>query len=128
MKGIVDFVCDRIIKLEDGTQLYICCDYSRKIFKYNDINGKENTDPNAYKLAKMIKDKLYEKTRILYTWFEDNYKTLKNREDRGCLDLEDRKELNLMYNMKNKADNTIKIIDCIDIDKRFGKELANKLK
>jgi hypothetical protein len=123
MKGVVQFVYDHIVKLDDGSIAYACFDTSRQIFKYKDENGNEIKDPKANKLRKMIKPGLLRQSQTLLNYFVDECEYMETRKNNG-LDV-DGKEYNTMNTLRDKAFEVgCEILNLEDTNK-FSIELAN---
>jgi hypothetical protein len=123
MKGVVQFVYDHIVKLEDGSIAYACFDTSRQIFKYKDGNGNEIKDPKANKLRKMIKPGLLRQSQTLLNYFVDECEYMESRKNNG-LDI-DNKEYKTMNILREKAFEVGSEILNIDDSNKFSIELAN---
>jgi hypothetical protein len=100
MKGVVDFVYENIIKLEDGNVVYACYDRARQMFKYKDKDGNEIKDPKAMKLRKMIKPGLLAQTNTMLKYFNDECEYLDRRKDNG-LEIDDC-EYNKLNHLREK--------------------------
>ena len=123
MKGVVQFVYDHIVKLEDGSIAYACFDTSRQIFKYKDEKGNEIKDPKANKLRKMIKPGLLRQSQTLLNYFVDECEYMETRKNNG-LDI-DVKEYSTMNTLRDKAFEVgCEILNLEDTNK-FSIELAN---
>ena len=123
MKGVVQFVYDHIVKLEDGSIAYACFDTSRQIFKYKDEKGNEIKDPKANKLRKMIKPGLLRQSQTLLNYFVDECEYMETRKNNG-LDV-DGNEYRTMNTLRDKAFEVgCEILNLEDTNK-FSIELAN---
>lgn len=60
--GVADFICDNIIKNNEGKLLYTCTDTARQMFKYIDKDGNTVKDPKASKLISRLQPPLIEKS------------------------------------------------------------------
>ena len=123
MKGVVQFVYDHIVRLEDGSMVYACFDTSRQIFKYKDENGNEIKDPKALKLRKIIKPGLLRQSQSLLDYFTEECHYMEKRKIKG-LDI-DRKEYNTMNTLKEKAFEVGCEILNIEDTNKFSTELAS---
>jgi hypothetical protein len=126
MKGIVDFVDDHIIKLDNGSYIYGCYDHSRKMFKYKDNDGNEVKDPGAGKLIKMIQPGLLDQTKVLHQYFDNECSILEREEQKnGRLTNEEQKELKKMKFLKESANKTGFIIQTMHENPEFPNKLSN---
>jgi hypothetical protein len=126
MKGIVDFVDDHIIKLENGSYIYGCYDYARKMFKYKDDDGNEVKDPGAGKLIKMIQPGLLDQTKVLHQYFDNECNILEKEEQKnGKLTNQEQKELEKMKFLKESANKTGFIIQTMHENPEFPNKLSN---
>jgi hypothetical protein len=71
-KGLANFAVEHLLTDEEGKILYACTDSSRNIYKYKDINGEIVKDCQAYKLIRIMKPGLKEKTPKLCKELEKN--------------------------------------------------------
>jgi hypothetical protein len=125
IEGVAKFVYDHIAQLEDGSLVYGCYDVSRKIFKYKDDTGKEIKDIKAKKLVSMIQPGLMKQTKILHSFFNDEYDYLEKIKDHKDLSNEDIKDLHKMKFYKDKAEEVGNEIIEMHKTNKFSNELAN---
>ena len=71
-KGLANFAVEHLLTDEEGKILYACTDSSRNIYKYKDMNGEIVKDCQAYKLIRIMKPGLKEKTPKLCKELEEN--------------------------------------------------------
>ena len=71
-KGLANFAVEHLLTDEEGKILYACTDSSRNIYKYKDMNGEIVKDCQAYKLIRIMKPGLKEKTPKLCKELEKN--------------------------------------------------------
>lgn len=125
IEGVAKFVYDHIAQLEDGSLVYGCYDVSRKIFKYKDDAGREIKDIKAKKLVSMIQPGLMKQTKILHSFFNDEYDYLEKIKDQKDLSNEDIKDLHKMKFYKDKAEEVGNEIIEMHKTNKFSNELAN---
>ena len=125
IEGVAKFVYDHIAQLEDGSLVYGCYDVSRKIFKYKDDTGKELKDIKAKKLVSMIQPGLMKQTKILHSFFNDEYDYLEKIKDQKELSNEDIKDLHKMKFYKDKAEEVGNELIEMHKTNKFSNELAN---
>ncbi len=125
IEGVAKFVYDHIAQLEDGSLVYGCYDVSRKIFKYKDDTGKELKDIKAKKLVSMIQPGLMKQTKILHSFFNDEYDYLEKIKEQKELSNEDIKDLHKMKFYKDKAEEVGNEIIEMHKTNKFSNELAN---
>jgi hypothetical protein len=126
MRGIVQFVDQHIIRLDNGSYIYGCYDYARKMFKYKDDEGNEVKDPGALKLIRMIQPGLLQQTRVLHQYFDNECSILEREEEKnGRLSRQEQKDLEKMKFLKDSANKTGIIIQSMDKTPEFPNGLSN---
>ena len=55
-KGLGEMIATRLLRDEEGKQLYVCTDLSRHHFKFVNTEGLTETDPKAYRLIGLIQE------------------------------------------------------------------------
>jgi hypothetical protein len=127
MRGVAEFVDDHIIKLENGSYIYGCYDYARKIFKYKDDDGNEVKDPGAGKLIRMIQPGLLEQTRVLHQYFDNECNILEREgEKNGRLTIQEQKDLEKMKFLKDSANKTGMKIQTMHETTEFPNQLSDR--
>jgi hypothetical protein len=126
MRGVAQFVRDHIIKLDNGTLVYGCYDYARKMFKYRDDEGNEDKDPGALKLIRMLQPGLLKQTQVLHEYFDNECNILEKEEERnGILSNKEQKDLEKMKFLKDSANKTGMVIQIMDKTAEFTNQLSN---
>lgn len=121
--GIVEFV-KRYILTQDNILKYVCKDYSRKIFAFNDENNNEIRDFDAKHLISLLRQNLKNRVTQIVQFLQDKVDNLENSQKYRVLHIEEEKQLLYIKSITADVINTgLKIMD-MDTDPEFKVELS----